>query len=97
MGCHIPHCSAQHTDLLWLPDFGASAACCSNASSPIAARQNRKHVSVQCMLCTDRQSHREGYYKFSHVAQFFKGLYSEKARTLVFIIMMSSSLAVSVM
>lgn len=51
MGCHVPHCSAQHTDLLQLPDFGASAACV--ASSPIAAWQNRKHVSVQCMHYTD--------------------------------------------
>lgn len=53
MGCHIPHCSAQHTDLLWLPDFGASAACFSNASSPVAARLDREHVSVQCMHYTD--------------------------------------------
>lgn len=58
MGCHIPHRSAQHTDLLRLPDFGASAACFPNASSPVTAGQNRQHVFVQSMHYTD--SDREG-------------------------------------
>lgn len=40
MGCHISHSSAQHTDLLWLPDIGASVACFSNASSTMFSRQN---------------------------------------------------------
>lgn len=51
MGCHIPQYTPQHTDPLWLSDFGASAACFSNASSPTSARQSRKHV---CTVHVDR-------------------------------------------
>lgn len=49
MGCHIPQCTPQHTDPLWLSDSGASVACFSNASSPASARQSRKLYSA-CII-----------------------------------------------
>lgn len=55
MDCHIPHCSAQHTDPLWLPDFGASATCFLNTPGSAAARQNSMHMLIQCMHYTDRR------------------------------------------
>lgn len=50
MGCHIPHCSAQHTDLLCLPDFGASAACFWNA--PLRCKTEGTFLYSACIIQT---------------------------------------------